>query len=83
MDTYYIIPLDPTGTKELNPGEREVLEALKLAIRRYGNPSLREIAKCAKTAIYHPMIHTYLRKLADKGYVELPPPRRARGIKLL
>lgn len=81
------VSLLPVSAQPLTKGERGVLAALKRAIRAHGNPSLREIAACAEVTCYSlpsvPMIHRYLRRLEAKGFVELPPPNRARSIKLV
>jgi hypothetical protein len=71
-------------TAGLTRAEAELLEVLGKAIEKYGNPSLKEIASCYPNgAGYASMVQVYLRRLRDKGYVELPEARRSRGIKLL
>ena len=70
-------------TAGLTRAEAELLEVLGKAIEKYGNPSLKEIAGCYPNGGYASMVQVYLRRLRDKGYVELPEARRSRGIKLV
>jgi hypothetical protein len=74
----------PAPTASLTLRERQLLRAFEAAIRRFGNPSVREIALCAGETWYASNVHKYLVKLAAKGWVALPPYRyRIRGIRLL
>ena len=61
--------------------ERTVLAALGEAIRRYGAPSMLEIAECAGFA-HASSAWFHLRRLQAKGFVSITP-GRARGIRLL
>jgi len=71
-------------TAGLTRAEAELLAVLREAIAKYGNPSLKEIASCYPNGGgYASMVQVYLRRLRDKGYVELPEARRSRGIKLV
>ena len=70
-------------TAGLTRAEAELLRVLGKAIEKYGNPSLKEIAGCYPNGGYASMVQVYLRRLRDKGYVELPEARRSRGIKLV
>ena len=71
-------------TAGLTRAEAELLAVLREAIAKYGNPSLKEIASCYPNGGgYASMVQVYLRRLRDKGYVELPKARRSRGIKLV
>ena len=46
MDTHLTVPLEePSEIQDPTTGELEMLRALKRAIERYGNPSLREIVR--------------------------------------
>lgn len=69
------------ANKPLTKPEREVLAALKRAIREHGNPTVREIAAAAGPNYYSSTTHRYLVRLADKGYIEMT--RKFRGIKLV
>ena len=57
---------------------------LERAIRLYGAPSLQEIADMAGDTYYASSAHKYLKRLAAKGYVQMPTtPGRVRAIRLL
>jgi len=74
----------PPPRGPLNARERHLLRAFEKAIRRFGNPSVREIAFCAGETWYASNVHKYLVRLAAKGWVAMPPKRyRIRGIRLL
>lgn len=91
LDSYYTVRLlQPRKRKprpkvgDLTLAEVVTLQALDLAIRQYANPSFAEIVECSHNRIKFPsMVHKYLHRLADKGYVSLPPRGRARGVKML
>ena len=90
VDSHFILEL-PLPKKRgrwqktvgLTRAEAELLRVLGKAIEKYGNPSLKEIAGCYPNGGYASMVQVYLRRLRDKGYVELPEARRSRGIKLV
>lgn len=63
--------------------ERELLLGLEKAIAAYVNPSLQEIAQSAGPYWYPSSVRRYLGLLAKKGYVQLAPANRARGVRLL
>lgn len=65
----------------LTNGEREVLAALKRAIREHGQPTVREIAALAGSNHYAATVHRNLKRLAEKGYVEMT--RKFRGVRLV
>ena len=97
MDSFYevIAVTNKPGTHKgydptrLSRQESDTLRGLEEAIRRHGNPSLAEIAECASEGsstgkgYYGSTVHTYLHRLADRGYVSFPEGLRPRGIRLL
>lgn len=81
-----LVPPEPLTTESEAPTsqEQDTLNGLVLAIERFGNPSLKEIAACAGrssvgTGYYAPTVWKYLRGLEDKGYIKLPPRYSCRG----
>jgi hypothetical protein len=74
----------PTDDEQLTPGERRIWLAVREAFDKYGNPSLEEIALCCgRGKDFASDVHKYLRRLAKKGYVKLPPFRHPRSLQLL
>jgi SOS-response transcriptional repressor LexA len=71
-------------TEPLTRCEYDVLVGLERAIRKYGNPTLREIAQAAGPQYYASTAHRYLRKLELKGFVQMATRAyRQRSIRLL
>lgn len=92
LDDHYTIELPRRPVKKRRPRpkvgdltllEVEILRALQRAIGKYDNPSLREIGESSSKIKAPSMVHKYLHRLADKGYVWLPARGRARGVKML
>jgi SOS-response transcriptional repressor LexA len=66
--------MDSHATVEpLTRAERDVLAAVRRAIREHGSPTVREIATAAGPNFYSSTTHRCLVRLAVKGYIEMKP----------
>lgn len=68
---------------QLTEIERNVLRGLERATVKHKNPSMAEIAAFTRPQVSASGVRSALKRLAGKGYVDLGPARRARGIRQL